>query len=68
MVRNMFLTRPILNLEDHPLPAVSNCFFNIIAVTLYIEVRSCFPNIWDSCPLITGLDALKMVDIKTNMQ
>jgi hypothetical protein len=45
MVGNIVFISPNPNLEDHPLPALSNCFFNIFTVTVYIEIRSSVPNL-----------------------
>ena len=37
--------RPTTKLEDHPLSAVRDCFFNIFAVTLHIGGRSYIRNL-----------------------
>ena len=46
--------RPTLNLEDHPLSAVSDCLFNIFAATMNIGGRSYTRNLRTRRALVTG--------------
>jgi hypothetical protein len=40
-----FATRYVFTVEDHPLSAVRDCFFNILAATLHIGGRSSIHNL-----------------------
>jgi hypothetical protein len=46
--------RPAPKLEDHPLPAVRDCLFNIIATTLHISGRSSIRNLRTRYAVVTG--------------
>jgi hypothetical protein len=46
--------RPTPNLEDHPLSAVLDCFFNIFAATLHIACRFSTRNLRTRHAVVTG--------------
>jgi hypothetical protein len=62
MCRNMTLfyseellaPRPTSTLEDHPLPAVRDCLFNIFAATLHTGDRSSIRNLTKHHAVVTG--------------
>ena len=46
--------RPTPKLEDHPLSAVRDCLFNILAATLHTEGRSFIQNLRTHHAVVTG--------------
>ena len=46
--------RPAVKLEDHPLSAVRDCLFNILAGTLHIGGRSSIRNLRTRHAVVTG--------------
>jgi len=51
---NLSTPRPNPKLEDHPLPAVGDCSFNIFAATLHIAGRSSIRNLRTRHAVVTG--------------
>jgi hypothetical protein len=50
----MLAPRPTPKLEDHPLSAVRDCLFNILAATLNIGGRSSIRNLRTRHAVVTG--------------
>ena len=46
--------RPTYKLEDHPLPAVRDCLFNIFAATTHLGGRSSNRNLRTRHAVVTG--------------
>jgi uncharacterized membrane protein len=51
----LFATRPTLKLEDHPLSAVRDCLFHVVAATLHIGGRSSIRNLRTRRAVVTGI-------------
>ena len=52
--KELLAPRPTPKLEDHPLPAVRDCLFNLFAATLHIGGRSSIRNLRTRHAVVTG--------------